>query len=109
MNMLHSIAIIAVTAACTMLLRAVPFLLFGGGRKMPDSVRYLGNCLPPAIMATLVVYCLRTIDFTVGARGIPELISVAVVVVLHRSKKNILLSVGLSTVCYMILVQMVFI
>lgn len=108
MNIGNSIAIIAVTALCTMMLRAVPFLLFGRGRKMPQSVRYLGAYLPPAIMATLIVYCLRNIDLTVGARGIPELLSVVLVAIVHYSKKNILLSVGLGTVCYMILVQMVF-
>ena len=37
----------------------VPFLLFGGKRQLPELIRYLGTVLPPAIMAVLIVYCLK--------------------------------------------------
>lgn len=109
MDVWHSAAVIAVTAICTLLIRALPFLIFGGNRRVPDVVDYLGKVLPAAVMATLVVYCLRKVDFTAGNRGIPELISVALVAGLHLWKKNILLSVGFGTVCYMFLVQAVFV
>lgn len=109
MSMIHSIGIIAVAAVCTALIRAVPFLLFGGNREVPKVIHYLGRVLPPAIMATLVVYCLRGVHITEGNHGIPEIISVLVVIGLHLWKKNILLTVGLSTICYMLLVQFVFI
>lgn len=108
-NVTHSIAIIAVAACCTLLIRAVPFLIFGGNREVPHFIQYLGKVLPAAIMATLVVYCLRNISITTGTHGIPELISVLLVVCLHKWKKNILLSVGLGTLCYMFLVQIVFV
>ncbi|MGN0330378.1 MAG: branched-chain amino acid transporter permease [Kineothrix sp.] len=56
-----------------------------------------------------MVYCLRHIDFLSGSHGLAELISVGVTVVLHLWKKNILLTVGLGTLCYMFLVQAVFV
>lgn len=109
MDIIHSISIIAVVSACTILTRALPFLLFGGNRQVPDIIHYLGKFLPEAIMATLVVYCLRNIDIMGESHGLPELISVVLVAALHLWKKNILISVGLGTLCYMILIQRVFI
>lgn len=105
----HSLAIIAVTALCTVLLRAFPFLVFGGKKEVPKTVRYLGDVLPASIMAVLVVYCLRNIDFAAVGHYLPSLVSCLLVAGLHFWKKNILLSIGLGTVCYMILVQAVFV
>ena len=109
MNITHTIGIILVVAGCTIIIRSIPFLLFGGNRQVPNVIHYLGKYLPPAIMATLVVYCLRSVNIIKGSHGLPELLSVALVAGLHMWKKNILLSVGLGTICYMLLVQMVFI
>lgn len=106
--MAHSLAIIAVVALCTILTRALPFLLLGGKKQIPKTIQYLGKVLPPAIMAILVVYCLKGINLLQGTHGIPELLSVAVVATLHLWKKNTLLSIGAGTVCYMILIQSVF-
>lgn len=108
MNTIYSLMIITVVSLCTILLRAFPFLIFGGKKEVPCTVSYLGKALPPAIMAVLVVYCLRGVSFLRGNHGIPEIISVLFVAVLHIWKKNILLSIGLGTVCYMVLVQLVF-
>lgn len=108
MNATYSLLIIAVVSFCTILLRALPFLIFGGKKEVPSAIRYLGKTLPPAIMAVLVVYCLRGVSFLEGNHGIPEIISVLLVAGLHIWKKNILLSIGLGTVCYMVLVQLVF-
>lgn len=109
MDVGYSLAIIGVVAVCTIFTRALPFLIFGGKKEVPQIVQYLGKVLPPAIMTILVVYCLRGISILEGSHGLPELISVAVVAGLHIWKKNILLSIGLGTVCYMILVQFVFV
>lgn len=109
MNWEHSIAIIAVVALCTLLTRALPFVIFGGKREVPQVIRYLGRMLPPAIMAILVVYCMKGVDFLGGNHGLPEMIASLVVVLMHLWKRNTLLSIGTGTVCYMILVQAVFI
>lgn len=105
----YAVLLILTAALVTLCIRAVPFLLFGRERKMPDAVAYLGNILPAAMMATLVVYCLRSIHLTQFPSGIAELISVAVVAGLHLWRRNTLLSIAGGTICYMILVQNVFI
>lgn len=106
MNIIYSILIIAVVSLCTILLRAFPFLIFGGRKEVPKTVRYLGKMLPPAIMAVLVVYCLRGTSFLSGSHGIPEMASVLLVAALHIWKKNILLSIGAGTLCYMALIRL---
>ena len=108
MNMTHSALIIAVSALTTMGIRFFPFLVFGKKRKVPELVQYLGRVLPCAIMASLVVYCLKGVTLFTGNHGLPELIAVAVVIGLHVWKKNTLLSIGCGTAVYMLLVQVVF-
>lgn len=104
----HAIALIAVSAIVTALLRFLPFLLLGGKRKTPEYISYLGKVLPYAIMGMLVVYCLRGITPLTWPHGLPELLAVAAVVVLHLWRRNTLLSIAGGTICYMILVQTVF-
>ena len=104
----HTVLVIAVTALVTMFLRFVPFLLFGGKRETPAYISYLGRLLPYAVMAMLVVYCLRNISFAAAPFGAPELISCAVVALLHVWKRSSILSILGGTVCYMLLVQLVF-
>jgi len=97
-----------VMALVTLALRAIPFLVFGRGKKVHPAVTYLGKVLPYAIIGMLVVYCLKSTTFLHAPYGIPELIASALVVGLHVWKRNTLLSVGAGTVCYMLLVQLVF-
>lgn len=104
----HAIALIFVVAACTLFTRAFPFVVLGGKREVPPIVKYLGNVLPPAIMVILVVYCLKNVNFMTGSRGVPEIVAVGVVVLLHLWRRNTLLSIGVGTVLYMIMVQYVF-
>lgn len=104
----HAVLVIAVTALVTMFLRFVPFLLFGGKRETPAYISYLGRLLPYAVMAMLVVYCLRDISFLSAPFGAPELISCAVVALLHVWKRSSILSILGGTACYMLLVQLVF-
>lgn len=99
---------IMICALCTQATRWLPFLVFGRKKELPGLVRYLGVVLPAAIMAVLVVYCLKGITPLIYPYGLPELISVALVVILHVWRGNTLLSIGAGTVCYMFLVQVVF-
>lgn len=94
--------------AGTMLTRFLPFLLFPVGKPTPKFVKYLGRVLPAAVFGLLVVYCLRSVDLFSGSRGLPEAISIALVVALHLWKRQMLLSIAGGTVCYMLLVQLVF-
>ncbi|NCC67028.1 MAG: branched-chain amino acid transporter AzlD [Clostridia bacterium] len=103
----QSLLIIFVCAVCTQLERALPFLVFKG-REVPKVIRYLGEILPMAVMATLVIYCLRGVTFTAAENFAPQLIAVAVTVALHLWGRNTLLSIFGGTACYMLLVQLVF-
>lgn len=103
-----SLLIIFVVAVTTFSTRVIPFLVFPKGKAIPKTVRYLGKVLTPAVIGMLVVYCLKDTQVIAAPHGIPELISVAVVAVLHVWKRNNLLSIGVGTVLYMILIQVVF-
>ena len=108
MDNLQDIAMVAIVAAVTILLRFLPFWIFGENRTTPPLITHLGQVLPFAIMGRLVVYCLKDVTLTSAPFGIPELIGCALVAALHVWKRNTLLSIGCGTVCYMILVQLVF-
>lgn len=108
MTELHAVLTIAVVALVTAALRFLPFLIFGENRTTPPLITYLGQVLPFAIMGMLVIYCLKDVSFLFDSFGIPEIIGCAVVAALHVWKRNTLLSIGAGTVCYMLLVQLVF-
>lgn len=105
---LQTLAIILAVAAGTQLTRWLPFWLFPENREPPAVVTYLGHVLPPACMSLLVVYCLKDVDWLSGTHGLPELVSIAAVAILHRWKSNVLLSIAGGTALYMFLVQAVF-
>ena len=107
-TLLHSAALVAVMALVTAGLRFLPFFIFNEKRKTPPLITYLGKVLPYAIMGMLVVYCLKNITPTRFPYGLPELIGCAVVALLHIWKRNTLLSIGAGTLCYMLLVQVLF-
>lgn len=109
MNNTYGILLIAIVSLVTMLLRFLPFFVFGSGKETPKFITYLEKYLPYAIMGMLVVYCLKGISFVTAPHGLPELIAVAAVVLLHLWKRNTLLSIGGGTVLYMILIQVVFV
>lgn len=124
---MQAVLSIAVMAVVTFLTRYLPFLLFDRGDSPPKLVLYLGRVLPPAVIAMLIVYCLRSPALTVppettaGMSALwaslvsffvgwaPQLIAGAAVVVLHIWKKNDLLSIFGGTLLYMILIQVVFV
>ncbi len=108
MDNTYLILSILVIAAVTAALRFIPFVVFSSNRKTPEIILYLGKFLPYAIMAMLVVYCLKSVSLLAAPFGLPELIGVLVVVLLHIWKRNTLLSIAVGTACYMLLVQIVF-
>ena len=103
-----SLLIILVVALTTFATRVIPFLIFPKGKEIPRTIQYLGKVLTPAVIGMLVVYCLKGTRVLTAPYGIPELISVVTVAVLHIWKRNNLLSIGVGTVLYMVLIQVVF-
>jgi len=106
--MTQSLITIAAVVVGTVLTRFLPFWLFPAEKPTPPFIRYLGKVLPGAIFGLLVVYCLKNVTILSGSHGIPELIAIALVVAVHLWKRKLLLSVAVGTVCYMLLVQLVF-
>ena len=105
---IQTLAIIFAVAAGTQITRWLPFWLFPEKKEPPQVVTDLGRLLPPAMMGLLVVYCLKGVAWTASPYGAPELLAIAAVVLLHRWKGNVLLSIAGGTALYMLLVQLVF-
>ena len=96
---------VAVSAVITFGLRAFPFVLFGGSRKMPETIVKLGKVLPATIMAVLIVYCVKdSLDNVIGI-GIPKLIAVLMVAGSYKWKHNTFVSIAVGTLMYMILLR----
>ena len=100
-----ALAAIPIAAVCTFLLRALPFVAFAGERKMPLWLERLGGKLPAAIMAVLVIYCLKAARTNPLGTGIRQLIAAAVVAVSYKWRHNTLLSIFLGTAAYMLLLR----
>lgn len=100
---------VVLVALTTMFTRFVPFLAFKSDVATPKYLEYLGRTLPPAVFGMLVVYCLRSIDILSSPFGIPELIGVLTVVVLHLLFRRMLVSITVGTGVYLILVNLVFV
>ena len=108
MTLNQQIITIALCVLGTMTTRFLPFLVFGEKRETPRYIQYIGKLLPSAVFGMLIVYCLRNVDFLGGVHGIPEIIAIVITVVLHLWRRQMLLSIAGGTVCYMLLVQLVF-
>ena len=108
MTPLETMAMILAVAAGTVITRFLPFWLFPESKGVPRVVAFLGQALPPAMMGLLVVYCLKDVAWTAAPHGLPELLAIAAVALVHVWKGNVLLSIAGGTVLYMVLVQAVF-
>lgn len=100
-------AAVAIMSILTILLRALPFIIFSKNNN-PKTIEYLGKVLPYSIMAMLVIYCLKNVNVWAGSHGLPEILAILFVVFLEKIKGNALISVFLGTAFYMFLVQVIF-
>ena len=100
--------IVALIAVITALLRFLPFILFSNNKKTPKIIDKLSRVLPYAIMAMLVVYCLKDVKFDSPGGFVPYSIASVIVVISYIWKRNTLVSIITGTICYMLLVQLVF-
>lgn len=104
MTRFQSIITILAVVSGTILTRFLPFILFPEGKTPPKYISYLGTVLPYAVIGFLVVYSLKDAVFS-QFHGIPELLSILLIFLLHKWRKNTLLSIGAGTAFYMYLVQ----
>ncbi|HHX60284.1 MAG TPA: branched-chain amino acid transporter AzlD [Epulopiscium sp.] len=101
----QSLIIILAIAVTTFLTRVIPFILFPDNKETPKFIIYLGKVLPYSAIGMLVIYCLKDVSFKDTPFGLPETISILAIALLHKWKKNTLISIGGGTVLYMIIVQ----
>ncbi len=107
MTSLQTAAMIAAVALGTMATRFMPFFVFGGKNPVPKYVEYLGKALTGAALGLLVIYGFKNVNVFAGNHGLPELISLIVIVLLHIRKRNMLLSIAAGTGLYMLLVNFI--
>ena len=109
MTVEQQIILAALAVLATAITRFFPFMVFSEDKPTPDYIQFLGKVLPSAVFALLVVYCYRSIDWTDGLHGAPEIIASLVTVVLHLWKRNMFLSMMGGTVSYVLLIHLVFV
>lgn len=109
MSVTQAVIMIAAVVLGTMVTRFLPFLIFPPNKPTPEYILYLGKVLPFAVIGLLVVYCLKNVSFTTPVYGLPEILSIALIIVLHCWKRSMLISIASGTILYMFLIQTVFI
>ena len=105
--MMHDILIVAVISAVTIMIRVLPFIIFRDKDDVPQTVRYLREVLPGAVMGILVVYCLKDIDLSAAGHGAPQILLVIATAAAYLWRRDTSLSVIIGTACYMILTALV--
>lgn len=108
-NTNYALSVILVIAMVTFGTRVIPFIFFGKDKATPKCIVYIGNYLPPAVIAMLIIYCLKNVKLGAFPFGIPEVIGVITVALLHIWKRNNLASIIGGTAIYMIFVQFIFV
>ncbi|MRI82411.1 branched-chain amino acid transporter AzlD [Aerococcaceae bacterium DSM 109653] len=108
MSNAHMLITITLIALTTIALRFLPFWIFPPSKQPPALITYLGKVLPRAAIALLVVYAVKDVSIVTSPYGLPELIAILAIVVVHVFKRNTLLSIATGTLLYMMLVQLVF-
>nr|WP_281350949.1 branched-chain amino acid transporter permease [Aminipila butyrica] len=108
MTLLERVITIAMVVLGTMTTRFLPFLAFPANKPTPKYIQYLGKVLPSAALGLLVIYCFKDVSFLKGSHGIPQLVSVLAVVLLHLWKRQMLISIAGGTITFMLLMQFLF-
>ena len=103
--MIYILLAIFISACCVFFLRALPFIAFSK-KDLPLWLEKLGKTLPSAIMAVLIIYCLKDIPGEWIIIGIPKLIAILIVAITYLYKKNTFVSIFLGTASYMLLLQL---
>ncbi|MCQ2090100.1 MAG: branched-chain amino acid transporter permease [Fibrobacter sp.] len=101
----QQIITIVILAVITFMTRALPFIVFPAGKPTPKYIQYLGKALPLAVFGMLVVYCLKDVQWLEGSHGIPEILGIAAVVLMHLWRRQLFLSMAVGTAVYMILIR----
>ena len=107
MEMGHTLIAILVMTAITFFLRALPFIA-GAFLKRYVWVGALGNFLPPAMMALLMVHAVADLAGQSNTPYWPECLSVAVTLLVHFLWQKPLPSILSGTLLYVLLLRFFF-
>jgi branched-subunit amino acid transport protein AzlD len=107
MTLSQQMITIGLCALGTMATRFLPFAIFSEKRKTPGFIQYIGRYLPSAVFGILVIYCLKNVSIFGGSHGIPELVAILMTILLHKWKRQMLLSIAGGTACYMVLLHLI--
>lgn len=105
----QTLIIVGLMFLSTVITRFFPFIVFRNKKGKNSYIDYLGSVLPYATMGMLVVYCLKEVNIASTPFALPEAIAILSIIIVHYLKDNTLLSIGVGTAVYMLLVQFVFI
>ena len=113
MTPMQEVVMVMAAVAATVLTRFIAFIVFRPNKPTPPYVQYLGKVLPASVFAMLVVYCLRDLSYSGDANGLlwglpadtlAQFCGIAVTVLVHLWRKNLMLSIAAGTACYMLMV-----
>lgn len=102
----QAIILIGVASLATLLTRSFPFIFLNKHRSNKYIV-YLGKVLPFTIIGLLLVYSVKEINFMVMPFGLPEVIAIVLTALIHKYFKNNLVSIGLGTIIYLVIVNLI--
>lgn len=97
---------IIMVSLITFLTRAFSFILYSR-RKPPEYILFIEKYIPPMVMVILVFYSLSAVNYTASPHGIPEIVSVIFVFIVHTALNNPLYSIFGGTILYMILSRII--
>jgi branched-subunit amino acid transport protein AzlD len=98
----YAVGVIIAMGLVTFALRALPFVASRWLNKHP-MVQRLGEFLPLAIMTLLLVHAMTGSALEHAAGPWPELLAIALVVLLQWRSKNALLSIVIGTSVYVLI------
>lgn len=108
MTFKYQILTVLIIFAVNIIMRFAPFIAFPDNKPTPKFIKYIGKVLPASVFSLLIVYCLKNVNIFEGSHGLPELICILLTAALQLWKKQMLVSISVGTVTYMLLVQFVF-
>lgn len=106
MSTSQTLITVLIVAAVTLGTRLCSFVLFPSGKKAPAFITWLSGQLPRAVMAMLVIYCIKDVRFTTVGQWLPTLLSVGITAALHLWKRQMMISIPGGTIAYMLLIRL---
>lgn len=108
MTLVQRLITIFLAAIANLLTRILPFWLFKReGQPPPRFIQELGEFLPGAIMAMLVVYCFKDVNWLGANHGLPEILAGLATVIIHLKWRQTFISLIAGTGIYILLLHLI--